>query len=633
MKKRITSLLLILLVISASIFTGSAFANSAMNVELQLDKTEATVGDIIKATVRINNIPNLAGFQINIKYDPEVLQAVDIETKTPFANNTMPAGATLLVNSSYGVLPVASNRTNDGVLNFSKVYMFMEGYKLSGVPETTGILGVIGFKVLKAQRTEIRFENTASMPVAKTGTLLYDWDMNKISTGYSVVQPPVVNPSMQASDPTPLPTSTPASIPVYTPVSTPVYPSVTATPRPVNPTPVVVPGYDQTASVEVDVKSDYDSITKEANSDISSNVINNALAQAQGNVKMVNLNIQKATGATSYIQRLPREVLSRSSVVHWIQITTDLGSLTLPANMLYGSNDGDIRNSSVVSIGIREVNKLNLDSGLRASIGSRPAVEFFLMVEGKQIPWNNPDIQIKASMPYKPSSQEAEGSQYIIAKYIDNNGTILPVPSGKYDAGRVAFTANNFDKFFITYVHKTFNDISSYAWAKMQIEVLASKGVINGLSDTTFAPSADITRADFIILLVKALGLTASVDSNFDDVEPSTYYYQFVGVAKALGVTTGVGNNKFNPREKITRQDMMLLTMNALRISGKISGTGTEAVLEHFTDKADIAPYAKDGVATLVKEGIVMGSGNKINPRGNASRAELAAIIYKIYIK
>ena len=87
----------------------------------------------------------------------------------------------------------------------------------------------------------------------------------------------------------------------------------------------------------------------------------------------------------------------------------------------------------------------------------------------------------------------------------------------------------------------------------------------------------------------------------------------------------------FKPLEKITRQDMMVLTANALKIAGKISDTGSESDISKFDDKDKIASYAAEGVATLVKKGIVLGSENKINPRGNATRAELAAIIYKIY--
>ena len=88
----------------------------------------------------------------------------------------------------------------------------------------------------------------------------------------------------------------------------------------------------------------------------------------------------------------------------------------------------------------------------------------------------------------------------------------------------------------------------------------------------------------------------------------------------------------FKPLEKITRQDMMVLTANALKIAGKISDTGNESDISKFSDKDKIASYAVEGVATLVKKGIVVGSGgNTINPLGNATRAELAAIIYKIY--
>ncbi|OPZ94493.1 MAG: Endo-1,4-beta-xylanase A precursor [Firmicutes bacterium ADurb.Bin419] len=172
-----------------------------------------------------------------------------------------------------------------------------------------------------------------------------------------------------------------------------------------------------------------------------------------------------------------------------------------------------------------------------------------------------------------------------------------------------------------------------FAWAKNQIEVLASKGIINGTSETTFNPQAAITRADFMVLLVKALDLNATVDSNFDDIPADAYYYKQIGIAKKLGITTGVGNNLYKPKDQITRQDMMVLISRALLVSGKISSEGTADVIAKYTDKDQVASYAVTGVATLVKEGIVVGSNNIINPKGNASRAELAAIVYKVYNK
>ena len=78
---------------------------------------------------------------------------------------------------------------------------------------------------------------------------------------------------------------------------------------------------------------------------------------------------------------------------------------------------------------------------------------------------------------------------------------------------------------------------------------------------------------------------------------------------------------------------MMVLITKALIVSGKISSEATADSIAAYNDKGQVASYAVNGVATLVKEGIVVGSNNTINPKGNASRAELAAIVYKIYNK
>ncbi len=88
---------------------------------------------------------------------------------------------------------------------------------------------------------------------------------------------------------------------------------------------------------------------------------------------------------------------------------------------------------------------------------------------------------------------------------------------------------------------------------KKQIEVLASKGIIKGTSDTTFNPSENITRADFICLLIRGLNLNAKIESNFSDVKPEKYYYQAVGIAKKLGIAQGYGENIFDPEGPINQ--------------------------------------------------------------------------------
>lgn len=182
--------------------------------------------------------------------------------------------------------------------------------------------------------------------------------------------------------------------------------------------------------------------------------------------------------------------------------------------------------------------------------------------------------------------------------------------------------------------HKSFSDVGDrYAWAKEAIEELAAAGIIKGTSDTTFDPGKRITRADFILLLVRLFGLEADFDGNFEDVGSDAYYYDALGVAKKLGIAKGVGGNKFNPAAEITRQDMMALTARLLKQAGELNGSGTAADLGQFADAAKVAEYAADSVAALVKEGIVQGDGNAIRPKETATRAEVAVFIYRIYTK
>jgi hypothetical protein len=171
-------------------------------------------------------------------------------------------------------------------------------------------------------------------------------------------------------------------------------------------------------------------------------------------------------------------------------------------------------------------------------------------------------------------------------------------------------------------------------WARKAIEVMASKGITNGTGDgTTFSPNVNITRADFMVLLIKTLGLTAEFTENFDDVKPGTYYYNAIGVAKKLGIAAGSGNNRFKPTESISRQDMMVLAARALEKYQGLETADNSAALESFSDKKDIAEYAVNSFATLVESGLIEGSGNKLTPRSFTTRAEVAAFLYKIYNK
>jgi len=192
-RKLLSVLFVIALLISSILLPSIVFADTRNpNIELRLDKTNAEVGDIITATVYINNISNFAGYQVNLKYDPEALQPVTKEGK-PYTNYTNPESGTLLNNSEFGAFAQASNNIEEGILNFGKVYTKLEDYRSSAEAESNGSVAVINFKVISDKPTSIVFEDTYRMPGAVTGTMIFDWNGNRIASGYSVVQAGIIN--------------------------------------------------------------------------------------------------------------------------------------------------------------------------------------------------------------------------------------------------------------------------------------------------------------------------------------------------------------------------------------------------------------------------------------------------------
>ena len=196
-RKFISIFFVFALLISSSLFPSIVFGDTQYSsIELKLDKTDAKVGEIITATLYINNIRNFAGYQVNLKYDPEVLQPVT-KAGTPYTNSTNPESGTLLNNSEYGALAQAYNDVEEGILNFGKIYANLEDYRASSEAETNGAVAVINFKVISENPTSIVFEDTNKMPGAITGTMLFDWYGNRITSGYNVVQAGIINADNQ----------------------------------------------------------------------------------------------------------------------------------------------------------------------------------------------------------------------------------------------------------------------------------------------------------------------------------------------------------------------------------------------------------------------------------------------------
>ena len=176
---------------------------------------------------------------------------------------------------------------------------------------------------------------------------------------------------------------------------------------------------------------------------------------------------------------------------------------------------------------------------------------------------------------------------------------------------------------------ETFTDLENHAWAKDSIYALKAKGIISGVSETEFAPANNIKRGDFILILTRMLSVDNEFTENFADVPESAYYYNAVGSAKAAGIASGDGAN-FMPEDSITRQDLITLAYRAFLAKGYIEETEDYTVLDAFADKDNISDYAAAPMASMVKAGIIQGSEGNVNPKGYATRAEVAVMCARL---
>lgn len=176
---------------------------------------------------------------------------------------------------------------------------------------------------------------------------------------------------------------------------------------------------------------------------------------------------------------------------------------------------------------------------------------------------------------------------------------------------------------------ETFTDLGNHEWAKDAIYSLKDKGIISGVSDTEFAPANNIKRGDFILILTRMLSVNNEFTENFADVPESAYYYQAIGSAKAAGIAQGSGEN-FMPENSITRQDLITLAYRAFLAKGYITETDDFTSLDAFADKGDISDYAQTAMASMVKAGIIQGSNGNVNPKGSATRAEVAVMCARL---
>lgn len=163
------------------------------------------------------------------------------------------------------------------------------------------------------------------------------------------------------------------------------------------------------------------------------------------------------------------------------------------------------------------------------------------------------------------------------------------------------------------------------------IAMLVSKGIIKNSDAKQINFNKSISRGEYMMWLVKTLDLNAKYTTNFSDVNKKDSYYNSLGIAKALGITNGVGHNKFNPNKAISREDMLVLTYKALKLANKNLVKGNADNLKQFSDASKVSKNTVESVATIVKNGFYSGDAKKLNLKASVTKTESALMLHKIY--
>ncbi|MBR6806825.1 MAG: S-layer homology domain-containing protein [Clostridia bacterium] len=172
-------------------------------------------------------------------------------------------------------------------------------------------------------------------------------------------------------------------------------------------------------------------------------------------------------------------------------------------------------------------------------------------------------------------------------------------------------------------------DVPDDAWYTSAVVKANELGIMNGTSDTTFAPLKNLTRAEYVAILFRLSGGEPNLPFTFTDVPDDAWYRQYVGWAEQSGVITGYGNAEtFGGNQLITREQLMLMTSRYMDYECIGFENSDNAV--DFKDADKISSWAAVGVEATRKAALITGDANgNFNPQSPATRAEIATIVVR----
>ncbi len=268
-----------------------------------------------------------------------------------------------------------------------------------------------------------------------------------------------------------------------------------------------------------------------------------------------------------------------------------------------------------------------LSAANQALVGDNPVYDFSLF-KGETYIGDFGQGEVKISLPYQlPDGQAAED---IVVWYIDEQGNAQPMLT-EYKDGLLTFYCSHFSLYMIGSIDSSqpFSDINSADWFYEAVIYNYQNQLFKGITESSFAPYANMNRAMFITILYRLEGEPAISSSQiFSDVEVGSWYDNAVNWAQANGIAQGIAADLFAPETLISREQIATMLYNYSNYKGY--STEAKADLSAYSDYQQISDWAIDALAWANGSELINGrSADLLAPLDLANRAEAAMIMMR----
>lgn len=322
---------------------------------------------------------------------------------------------------------------------------------------------------------------------------------------------------------------------------------------------------------------------------------------------------------------------ARTQALQSLELSMKQTSVRIPLSLLKDarSEDGD-----TMDIVLAEDSTANLSEAQKKAAGNRNVVSVDLLLNGQPLQWTDRSIEIAMSNVQHSNAEDV----VLVIQSLLPNGEMKPVTFAQYDemTQSLAFKPLESGRFVITEVQVPLNDLQSYSWAIKEVQNLYGKGIISGMTDTRFSPQGELTRAQFLQMIMKGIGESRLPDTSTSapmDVKNDQWYSDSVRLGLEMGIVQGRADGSFAANERITREDMAVMLNRAIQIMKQNTSAAVDSTPNStaFNDNADIAEYAKQAVAAMQEQGLLKGMADgSFAPKMQANRAQGAVAVARM---